>query len=215
MHSCEVLPSSFPRGSVASIRWHHRRRDQRVGSQTAMPAALDLARVAYQERRWTAARDAFVDAERERAIRPPTWNWPRRRHSCSASRPTGWTRSLGRTRRFSPVTTSAARARARRGWGFTCEFGQPRMGGGWLARAQRLAQCPGDAGGPRVPPDSGRSGIALLRRRRRRAASIRPARRLRAAFRRPRPTLPRDLGQGQARIMAGRSRKVCSCSTRP
>src|SRR5687767_8204383 len=40
----------------------------RIGSRTAMPAVLELARVAYQEHRWTAAHDAFGDAQREEEL---------------------------------------------------------------------------------------------------------------------------------------------------
>ena len=84
----------------------------------------------------------------EGSCRPGTWNWRRRRRSCSASRAKGSTRSPGRTRRSSPRTTSPGAARCAAWLGIhLMNAGDRARGGGWLARAQRLVRGRGEPEG--------------------------------------------------------------------
>ncbi|HEX5729158.1 helix-turn-helix transcriptional regulator [Microbacterium sp.] len=112
-----------------------------------MTAALELARVAYQEHRWTAARDAFGDAQRSRPL-------PARDLELAAT--TAFLLGLESegvdtlTRAHEAFLaaddiTGAARCAAWLGIQLT-NSGSRARGGGWLARAQRLVHGPGEPG---------------------------------------------------------------------
>ncbi|MET0830430.1 MAG: DNA-binding response regulator, partial [Microbacterium sp.] len=114
-----------------------------------MPAALELARVAYQEHRWTAARDAFSDAQREGQL-------PARDLELAATTAflvgleTDGIDTLTRAHEaFLAADDIAGAARCAAWLGIhLMNSGSRARGGGWLARAQRLVHVHGEADAP-------------------------------------------------------------------
>lgn len=171
-----------------------------------MPAALELARIAYDEHRWTAAWGAYGDAQRAGSV--PAHDLERAATAALllGLEPEGVDTLTRAHEAFleDDDITGAARCAAWLGIQLS-NAGSRARGGGWLARAQRLAHGEGEPDGAEgfllIPLALG----ALY------SGDVDGAQR---AFRRlaefARSFGDRDilclahLGQGQARIMAGR-----------
>lgn len=113
-----------------------------------MPAALDLARAAYDEHRWTVARDAFTDAGRERQL--PARDLERAATTALLlSLETEGVDTLTLAHEAFLATGDIAGAARCAVWlGIhLINAGKRARGGGWLARAQRLVHGEGEPEG--------------------------------------------------------------------
>jgi len=171
-----------------------------------MSAALELARTAYEEHRWTVARDAFSDARREGQL--PARDLERAGTTALLlSLETDGIDTLTRAHAAFLVADDIAGAARCAAWLgiYLMNSGNRARGGGWLARAQRLVHGQGETENPEgfllIPVAlgslySGDVNIALQ-------AFDQLADFARIFGDRDIIVLA-QLGQGQARIMAGR-----------
>ena len=113
-----------------------------------MPAALELARVAYQEHRWTAAQDAFIDAQREGRLPPRDLELAATTAFLLGLETDGIATLTRAHEAFLAANdiTGAARCAAWLGI-HLMNSGNRARGGGWLARAQRLVHGHGEPDG--------------------------------------------------------------------
>ena len=110
-----------------------------------MPAALELARVAYQEHRWTAAQDAFTDAQREGLLLARDLESAATTSFLLGLETEGIDTLTRAHEAFSTANdiTGAVRCAAWLGI-YSMNAGDRARGGGWLARAQRLVRGKGE-----------------------------------------------------------------------
>ena len=121
---------------------------QRVGSQIAMPTALELARVAYQEHRWTDARDAFGDAHLQGQPLPRDLELAATTAFLLGRETDGLDTLTQAHEAFLATDDIAGAARCAAWLGiYLMNAGDRARGGGWLARAQRLVRGRGEPEG--------------------------------------------------------------------
>ena len=113
-----------------------------------MPAALELARVAYDERRWTAARNAFSDAQQEGPLSPRDLESAATTAFLLGLETEGLDTLTRAHHAFLAADDIAGAARCAAWLGIQLSnAGNRARGGGWLARAQRLVRGPGEPNG--------------------------------------------------------------------
>ena len=171
-----------------------------------MPAALELARVAYQEHRWTAAREAFSDAQREGPLPARDLELAATAAFLLGLENEGIDTLTRAHEAFLAASDIAGAARCAAWLGIQLTHaGNRARGGGWLARAQRLVRGQGEPEGAEgfllIPVGLGSLYSGDV------AVALRAFDQLADFAQR---FADRDilclaqLGQGQARIMAGR-----------